>query len=260
MNPRRSLSCRIAIAAVLCALPFATGRAAPDNALVIHVPSRVRDEVKQTVASANGPDKSIGHGLKFGIYPAVEVASEVKLTRPLDGAAIDGIYALLQEQLTARGYAGAGPKERPDVMITVQYGRTYLANPYLDDQNRNTKDIRSSASLSSAGLGTFTRIEPLRESKLQAASEEKLFITIVAWEFDSMPKGRKPLPLWSTTIKVDDPDHRDLGQLYPQMLLAGAEYFNRRMEKEEVDIPTELPAGRVELGAPRVVDGSPPGK
>ena len=56
---------------------------------------------------------------------------------------------------------------------------------------------------------------------------------------------------------VDDPDHRDLNAIAAEMLAAGAPYFDKEIKEEEVDIYKPLPEGRVNVGAPEVVEPPP---
>jgi hypothetical protein len=195
--------------------------------------------------------KSLGPHPKFVMFPAVEVASGLKLVRPVPPATLTAVLQLLQEKLQAQGYLAVGERDHPDVLLTVQYGRGFLANPY---------------SRGVPGPGAIVFVSGLpdldnnmdREAKRQAAQEEKLFFTITAWDFASMQKGAKRVQFWTTTMFVDDPDNYDLGTIYQQMIAAGAEYFNRRTDREEVEIATRVREGRVEIGAPRVVEEPKP--
>jgi hypothetical protein len=60
--------------------------------------------------------------------------------------------------------------------------------------------------------------------------------------------------LWKTIIVADDPDHRDLNVIAGQMLKAGAPYFDRDLKKPEIDIYQNMPAGKVNVGTPEVVE------
>ena len=250
-------------AVIVLALSFAVTRAAQENSLAIGVRSAVDGAAKKTSVPKDEAATAAGHGMKFGIFPAAEVPSGEKLVRPLDADTINGLYGVLQERLTARGFVGVQGKEKPDIVITVHYGRGFLPNPYREAKSQtatNALGSDPSAGLSGARMPTFLRIDPGRETKLQAANQEKLFFTIAAWEAGSMQRGKKPQRLWSTTINVDDPNHRDLGQIYPQMIIAGADYFNRTIDKEEVELTATVRDGRVVVGTPEVVPEPKPAK
>lgn len=225
------------------------------------------------ISSANAvAEPASGRGRTFAIYPAVEMPSLEKILKPLTPAAVNRIYGLVQTSLEARGYLGAKGNEKPEVMITVQYGRGLFNNPYRNYQD--TGEARGAAlgtdaggispytangpMVSVTGLPDLKRFEPAHEAKLQAANEDKLFLMVTAWNVASLQKGRKPLRLWQTSMLVDDPDHRDLNQVYEKMLAAGGEYFDRKIVTEEVEISTEPSAGKVKVGTPRVMeDGKP---
>jgi hypothetical protein len=95
------------------------------------------------------------------------------------------------------------------------------------------------------------------EHKLHAAQREKLFIRVTAWKFPGARK-EKPAELWKTTMVVDEPDRHDLNELYPQMLAAGARYFDRPMREEEVTIATPAKEGRVKLGPLNIIEEGVP--
>lgn len=196
----------------------------------------------------------------FTLSPPIYVKTDEPLVKPVDENAL---LMTLYQELLKHGYTPAAPNQTPEILITLQYGRGYMKNPYVE----NSKDggsVNQSGSTSDGnnfgGLRVVTiQTMPIRsreigvEEKTQRAWYEKLTIFVSAWDYQSAKAG-KGKRLWSTSMYVDDPDHRDLGQVYKQMLAAGAEYFNREMDKEEVDINTSMREGHVELGTPTVVD------
>jgi hypothetical protein len=235
----------------------------------------VRTTVEVPVPASFGPHPS------FGMLPAVEIASPDKLVRPVSEAAILGVHKMLQEKLVAMGYVGVADKVRPDILITIQYGRGYLPNPYtigVSSAAMTAGSIAPSPSgMRSEGPGQMSgdsgprvsqrgemnqlkRYEPNYESKMQFAAQEKLFFTIAAWNFASMQKGATRVRYWTTSVLVDDPDHRDLNQIYNQMLAAAGEFFNRRVDRAEVEVSTKIREGRVEVGIPQVVHDLDPKK
>lgn len=222
---------------------------------------------------------SLGAHPTFAMAPAVEVAAAEQLARPVTDQTLLAVYRMLQEKLEAQGYAGVTGRTRPEILVTIQYGRGYLPNPYTlgmtvadGDATRGAAD--SLAKGPTAGADKMTgetgrtvllrgpmnymrRRESGFEGRMQSANQEKLFFTIIAWNFASMRKGEKPVRYWTTTVLVDDPDHRDLNQIHDQMIAAGAEFFNRKTDREEAEISTRIRNGRVEIGTPRVVDDDP---
>ncbi len=206
--------------------------------------------IRTTVEVPKG--QSIGEHPTFIMYPAVEVAAAYKLEHPVPPKTVEAAHRLIQEKLQAQGYVPVADKQRPQVLITIQYGRGYLPNPYATGLAR--ADASGGNVVSVVGLPDMKRYEVEREAKRQFAAEEKLFFTVAAWDFASMQQGAKRVRYWTTTMIVDDPDHRDLNGIYRQMIAAGAKYFNRRIDREEVAVPTAIREGRVEVGTPNVVD------
>lgn len=247
--------------ALLAALA-ATVLRAEDNGLDINVRTTVELP----------PGKSLSAHPTFVMLPAIEIASPEKLVRPVPEKTITAVHQLLQEKLQAQGYVGVTDKVRPEILITVQYGRGYLPNPYT--LGKTTSEVPSASPPSGKMSGETGRSVTARgvdvdyfkhhafnyESKAQLAAQEKLFVTIAAWDFASMQKGTKRVRYWTTTVLVDDPDHRDLNQIYDQMISASAEFFNRQLKHEEVEISTKVREGRVEVGIPKVVDEESPKK
>lgn len=161
----------------------------------------------------------------------------------------------LRNALASRGFHEVSERAQADILITVLYGRGWLRNPYLDDGMLNE--------LSGVPILTLTGVDAVKhmvnarevgEEKIQRAQAEKLIINLTAWKPPAKHK-EKPKELWRTTIYVEDAD-QDLNILSEKMLMAGAAYFDRQLDKEEVTLPSTLPEGRVDVGTPTVVTPS----
>jgi hypothetical protein len=178
-----------------------------------------------------------------------------KLVKPVDAMAV----ALeLERQLLLQGFIKTAPKTKPEVLITGEYGRGFLPNPY-QTAFRNPGDMEveglQTVNISGADMGQLMRQkENGYEAKLQKAGYEKLYLRVRAWKYPTKP-GRTPDPLWTTVMVVDDPDHRDLNVVFKDMLASGAAYFGRGTDKPEVDVFKPLPDGRVDIGMPTMVSG-----
>lgn len=195
---------------------------------------------------------AIEHGKVFGIASIKEVPAGSKLVRPVDETKLVG---LLRTELGRRGFTEMGATQKPDIVLTVLYGRGWLRNPYLQDAILNENaDGAPTASITSLKQA-FRQREPDFEAKMQAAQQEKLFIRISAWKYPEQP-GEKPVEYWKTTMVVDDPDHRDLNQLMQEMLAAGSGYFDRII-KEEVRVNRDVPAGKVIFGRTEIIETDP---
>ena len=172
-----------------------------------------------------------------------------KLVTPVDANAM---ARELVRQLEAQGFHRVQQNQKPEIIITVKYGRGQLSNPYSDsDRDKQITNLSDSDMLVPHHTLTGGRLEERR----QWAAQEKLIIQVRAWKYPPPPDPKKgPLMLWVTTMHVDDPDHRDLNELAPQLLAAGASFFDRPIDQErEVVISRPLQEGHVKVGAPEVV-------
>jgi hypothetical protein len=195
------------------------------------------------------------HGKVYAIAEIKEAPGPQNLVRPVNERAL---LVELHKELLRRGFRAMNQEQKPDIIVTVMYGRGALRNPYLADATVN--EIMSDPPMVTI-LGAFPmqlikEHEAGFEAKLQKAQFEKLFIRISAWKYPESPR-EKPKNLWKTTILVDDPDHRDLNLVYKDMLAAGSPYFDHEIDREEVEVTTRVPEGHVELGTPTVVRPTP---
>lgn len=199
---------------------------------------------------------AIEHGKVYGIASIKEVPSASKLLKQVDEARL---VQELRSQLNARGFTEITPQQKPDVVLTVLYGRGWLRNPYLKgtilDEDSEAVPVATILLPDQA----MRQRETGYEAKVQAAQQEKLFIRVTAWKYPEIPK-EKPAELWKTTMVVDDPDHRDLNQITRQMLAAGADYFDRTIKDGEVRVNSATPPGRVILGPTKILETAPKDK
>jgi hypothetical protein len=195
----------------------------------------------------------------YAILQVQQRGSIAKLAQPVDA---EMIAREVSRQLDLRGFRRTQPKQKPDIVITAEYGRDVLPNPYQGEAR--TDDGMSSAptvTLNGDALGQLMRQKEFgMEEKIQRASYEKLFIEVKAWKYPSSPQ-EKPRVMWVATMAVDDPDHRDLNAVYKDMLAAGAPYFDREATEPEVEVFKPLPEGNVKIGTPtEVAPPKTPGK
>jgi hypothetical protein len=247
---KRTLS--LAIAALLLA---ASGRAQNNGSIDINVRSGIDwpelERRKHDPAYAENPTR--GH-----LYLLAHIQEEktgLKLVRPVNAVAL---AHQLTRELEAHGFHAIGPKQKPDMIITVKYGRGRLPNPHSDNE-ADKERIGLSNSDSLQVWPTHDKYVGLEERR-QRAGYEKLIIQVRAWEYPP-PKDpkKKEVLLWMTTMFVDDPEHRDLNDISEKLLASGAPYFDRHIERErEVVINTPLPEGHVRVGSPEVVDRTKP--
>lgn len=188
------------------------------------------------------------------LYAMLQVqqrASFDKLVKPVDA---EMIAVEVARQLDLQGFTRVKPKQKPEIVITAEYGRGMLPNPYMGDPAIESLDngVPTVTHGADALKQLMRQKTPGFEAKLQKASYEKLFIEVKAWKYPSSP-GEKPRVMWVALMNVDDPDHRDLNGIFKDMLAAGAPYFDRQVEGEEVDVYKPLPEGNVKVGTPTEV-------
>lgn len=205
---------------------------------------------------------AVEHGKIYGFLLMQPVNSREPLVKPVDKQII---LRELTRQLEAHGYHHVALNQKPEILLTVIYGRSWLPNPYyienIDVDNMGPEEIPFAQEIQDKNTGVamdnpqmLARLmEAGGRSKATKAAYEKLFIIVRAWRYPAHPKD-KPEVLWVTTMLVDDPDHRDLNVLAASMLEAGAPYFDREIKGEEVDVYKPLPEGHVKLGTPEVVE------
>lgn len=193
-----------------------------------------------------------GHGRTFGILSVAPIPSENKLNKPVDAQAL--LNQLLHE-LDVNGFKQVVKGQKPDILLTVSYGRAELSNPYIRDTGEVMFQVDGMRTQTITGAFSQQLIDektPGYEAKLQKANFEKLFIRVTAWEYPPTPTSKAKM-LWKTVIVADDPDHRDLNVIAQRMLAAGAPFFDKEIKDKEVDIYQKLPEGHVQVGTPEVV-------
>ena len=226
----------------------------------------IRSEVLDQPAKLTGKSnlqQAAEHGKIFGILAIQPLASEEKLIKPVDANAI---MQLLIQELDTHGFQQFEKGKRPEILLSVLYGRGRLVNPYMKDSGPETPGGGSAVggldadvpTTSITGMPTqlFKEMGTGFVAKAQKAQFEKLFIRVTAWNYPADPKV-KPKQLWHTTITVDDPDHRDLNGVAAEMLRQGSQYFGKQIDEPEIDIYAPLPEGHVNVGAPEVVEPPP---
>ncbi len=193
-----------------------------------------------------------GHSKTFAILAIDEVKNAEKLVKPVDQ---ENILQQLYEQLLANGFTKYVKGTKPDILLTVSYGRGDMANPYIRDTGETpTMDGTPQQTITGAfAQQIMDEKTPGYEANLQKASFEKLFIRVTAFEFPK-DKNTKPKMLWKTIIVADDPDHRDLNAIAAQMLKAGAPYFDKDLGKPEIQFYQGMPQGQVHVGPATVVE------
>jgi len=213
-----------------------------------------------------------GHGKIYGILSVDEVKSNDRLVKPVDRS---HLVSLFMDALDANGFKQFTKGQKPDILLTLSFGRGELANPYIRDQgevggmgNPPAPGVGSENGGSGSGpqaatapqlsitggmaLQLYDEKTPGYEAKLQKASFEKLYLRVTAWAYPTA--NAKPRMLWKSIMVVDDPDHRDLNAVAAKMLEAGAPYFDKQPKDKEIDVYKPLMETHVNVGPPEVVE------
>ncbi len=195
------------------------------------------------------------HGKIYAIVAISEASAQFKLVRPVDE---NEMLKLLRVELDKRGFHEITAGQRPEILLTIVYGRGWLRNPYLSDATVNEISEPPVVTIIGAMPTQLLRQKEFGfEQKLQNANFEKLFIRVTAWQLPEKA-NEKTKELWKTTVITDDPDHRDLNQFMAKLLAAGSSFFDQEIEKEEVEIKDSLPEGQVILGEMKVLKPGDP--
>ena len=162
----------------------------------------------------------------------------------------------LTKQLEKRGFHAVLPDQKPEIIITVEYGRGWLPNPYTDSDAGKVHNNLSNADPFHPWPVHEIFFSIGEEMMRQRADEEKLIIQVRAWKFPPPADPKKePTMLWMTSMSVDDPEHRDLNEIYQKMLAAGAPHFDKPLDRDHpVRINSDVPEGHVKIGRPEVID------
>lgn len=173
-----------------------------------------------------------------------------RLVNPVDAKALADEVT---HQLETEGFHAVGPKQKPEIVVTVKYGRGFLPNPYSDnDRDKQHTNLSNSDSLeiwpthdSYVGL----------EERRQRARHEKLIIQVRAWKYPPPPDPKqKEVLLWMTTVYVSDPNHIDLNVFAHKMLTVAAPYFDQHVAREHEVVVLTPRHEHVNVGPTQVID------
>lgn len=222
----------------------------------IGVRSKVIDKDLQWSHKTDSPEEG-GHGKSFAILAVDEIKAMEPLVKPVNK---EELVRQLFLQLEKNGFHRYAKGTKPDILLTLSYGRGDLLNPFLEHLSADTLIPNPGAPAAvMTGVDAMQQLVDQKsngfEANLQKANFEKLFLRVTAWEYPRDAKT-KPKMLWKTIIVADDPEHRDLNAIAAQMLEAGAAYFDKDIkgDKREINIYKPVPDGHVNVGAPEVVD------
>ncbi len=243
----------IVLLAAMAAVGLPSLRGAEASPLVVGVRSNVQVRA--------------GQGQVYFIRSVQQISAMEKIKPPLD---VDALLGLVRKNLSAAGFRPIAPGLRPDVAITVEYGRDWLENPYLGG-SPNVTGTSSAVPADGSGIGlahtpqqniTGTTVQLMNqigngmEARLQKAQYEKLYLKVIAWQYQADPKARMKR-LWMTTMAVDDPE-MDLNAVASTMLAAGGPYFGQPLKEAELEVSQPMPVAHVVVGRPQVVDAPSP--
>lgn len=177
----------------------------------------------------------------------------------------NSVAKLLAKALAAQHYYVMGPKTpSPTLILVFHWG--YM-NPQIDDlgepdnpqqtfwNQREMLGLVAGNTLSNLGAFSFQR-----EDILQAARDDRYFVIVSAYDFETAVKGttkenRKKL-LWQA--KMSTPSNRvSLAEVIPAMITAGGPRFGRETKLPESVTAKLAKEGKVDVGTPTVVPDAP---
>lgn len=218
----------------------------------------VRAKVVEPAPAKPGEGLPDTHGKVYGILSVGLIQPREPLLKPVDSASL---RSAVVRELSGHGFREFGKGEKPEILLTVQYGRSYLRNPYLDDPDVAAMPRDGEYYLtSSVSTKWDTNVEGRLMSngiaaKIKESKQEYLCIVVTAWDYPKA-SGDKPKRLWTTTMTADDPEHRDLNQCYADMLAAGAAFFDHDI-KAQRNTSRAVREGRVDVGTPHTIPEQP---
>ena len=255
---------------VIALAPVATLAQSSDGQVAVGVRTQLdRQKVIWDGAHSHKLENAPEHGKVYAILMIQPTQSPQKLVKPVNAAALRDE---LVRQLESHGYHHVLPNQRPEILLSVIYGRSWLPNPYFTDKinvdnmgpelkpyvaDRITHEFGPDGMVpDTPGLATELSI-PSNSHKATKANLEKLFILVRAFKYPPpVDPKQKPEVLWVATMFVDNPENQDLNLVIKQMLEAGAPYFDKEIPGKEVEIWKPLPEGHVKVGAPEVVESA----
>jgi hypothetical protein len=203
-----------------------------------------------------------GRARLYALLEVQQVKSQAQLVKPVDETRLT---SRLVAALDTRGFHLADEQQTPEILLTVHYGRGWLKNPYRSgggvlavETSGLLPDYSEAQNTTGVSSQLMNKMSPGYEAESQKASYEKLFVRVTAWAYSTDPNARARR-VWYTTMVVDDPDHRDLNEVASEMFAAGAVYFDRATEQNQVSVFIPVPSAdaHVKVGTPVVV-GEPP--
>ncbi len=175
---------------------------------------------------------AIAHGKRYLLASVKEAAGAVPLIRPVNEGEL---IRLVRSELGKHGFQEITREQKPEIVLTVNYGRGFLRNPHLEDAMVDETNSENTTIVTITSLAQLMR---QREANFEYPED----------------RGEKPHFFWRAIMAVDNPDGRDLNRALPAMLAAGAGYFDRETKEPEVTINSTLPTGTVKLGPLDVIE------
>ena len=130
----------------------------------IGVRSTVVDKSLQWAHKTDAPDEG-GHSKSFALFAIDLVKSDQKLVKPVDQEAI---LRQLFHQLELNGFHPYAKGTKPDILLTVSYGRGDMKNPYIRDQGETPTSASASTETPSSSMARMGSPLPARGSRTSA--------------------------------------------------------------------------------------------
>ena len=95
-----------------------------------------------------------------------------------------------------------------------------------------------------------TALKGAREGLMSDLEDNRYFVILMAYDFQTAWKMKKHKLLWETRISLRQRGN-DFGKRLPEMVLNAEKYFG-----EDTDglVRNRIPEGRVDIGEPKVID------
>jgi hypothetical protein len=220
---------------------------------------------------ADGSLKPERYGFAIGGFlnsnaPGMEM-SAILFTRDdtIDKMAFAPVARMIEGPLAEQKYFPTGDPKLADLLIVVFWGRTIgtSAHPgftdpatlYGPDQDRI--DLQNARLLGFDSEGVFdpgfgssiasALKKQLHAGVMDAIKEDRYYVILRAFDFQSAWKGKRLKLLWETRFSLSQRRH-DFGRDLPRMAQAASQFFG---QDSNGLVQKPIPLGRVDIGAVR---------
>jgi hypothetical protein len=259
-----------AVWALLCIVAFpAPSLRAASSSEITAVSSRVFNGYRRTTL-ADGSFRPETYGLAIGGFlsrsPAALEGPAPASTRDgtIDYISFASIARAIEDPLAVQKYVPTGEPKTADLLIVVFWGRTIGTNAFagsgmsqttwgvsrdkIDAQNARLLGFDAERVFDQGFDDPANMMSNIRKQvysgTIDAIEDDRYFIILQAFDFQSAWKQRKINLLWETRFSLSQ-RHHDFGKDLPRMAQVASQFFG---QDSHGLINKEIPSGQVDVG------------